>query len=183
MGKGMDSVQQKLLDNLVVISDFPKDGVRYLDFYRTFDHNQSVRQEVIDVFKRRYQASEIDAVVGIATGGLTLASALAYALKLPLIPIRKAGDTVYGAVSEKVGMVYADRELTLAEDAFKGGETVLLVDDTIATGGTFNGAIALLNKFNVNVHEISTVFETLSKNGRAAVSPVPVYSLISQDEF
>ncbi|QOS76723.1 hypothetical protein JNUCC31_17940 [Paenibacillus sp. JNUCC31] len=179
----LQTAQEILLDKIVIIPDFPKVGIRYLDFYRTFDQYAEVRSAVIECFKERYSETKIDAIVGIANGGLSLASAFAYALNVPLHPVRKAGDTVYGAIEASVGMVYAERKLSLATDIIKPNSNVVLVDDTIATGGTFNGAIELLNKLEVNIIEIATVFETVSKQGRNNVAPVPVFSILARDNF
>jgi len=172
-----------LIEKIVIIPDFPKPGIRYLDFYRTFDRNADVRKAVIECFVDRYEGKNIDAVVGIGNGGFSLASALAFSLNVPLHPIRKSGDTVYDALETSVGMVYAERKLTIASDIVKPSSKVVLVDDTIATGGTFKGAVHLLEELNVKIHEIATVFETISKNGRANVDPYPVFSILAKEIF
>lgn len=173
-----------LLDaHKVVIPDFPLPGVRYLDFYRTFDRNPAVRAAAIECLEARYAGMGVDAVAGIGGGGFGLGACLAQALGVPFHPIRKASDTVYDALTTSVGMVYADRELTLAADVIEKGEKVVLVDDTIASGGTSSGALDLLHRAGAEVIEVATLFETTSKGGRAAIAPIPLFTILSRDQF
>src|SRR5262249_19833180 len=112
-----------------------------------------------------------------------LGACLALTLGLPFHPIRKAGDTVHNAFSASVGMVYARRDLTLAADVVEPGSIVVLIDDTIATGGTITGALQLLGKAGATVKEVATLYETTSKGGRAAILPVPLFSILSRSSF
>lgn len=172
-----------LYSNIVMIQNFPKFGHRYLDFYLTFDINPHVRSAVIDCFKERYLGYNIDAIAAIGNGGFTLGSCLAFVLGLPLFPIRKASNTVFNSYNTNIDMVYANRELTLSKDIKANNLNIVLIDDTIATGGSFKGGIDLLTQAGAFVVEIATVFETTSKLGRSAVSPISVFSILAKDEF
>jgi len=172
-----------LEDKVVMIPDFPEPGIRYLEFYRTFDDQPDVRKAVLECFVARYKNADIDAVAAIGSGGFTLGACLANALDLRMIPIRKAGDTVHNAYVSEVGMVYATRTLSLSRDLALAGKKVLLVDDTIASGGTFAGAIDVLTQAGAEIVEIATVFETVSRGGRARVAPHMVYSILAREEF
>ncbi|WP_052679726.1 phosphoribosyltransferase family protein [Rhizobium nepotum] len=173
-----------LLDkHKILFDDFPHKGIRYLDFYRTFDKNPNVRNAVIECLQGRYEGSKIDAVAGIGAGGFGLGATLAYVLNVPFHPIRKASDTVYDASEASVGMVYAERKLTLANDVVERGSRVVLIDDTVATGGTSLGALSLLKNAGATVVEVATLFETISKNGRKALSPTPLFAILSRDVF
>jgi len=174
----------ELLDaKKVVIPDFPLPQTRYIDFYRTFDRHPAVRAAVIHCLKVRYAGFAVDAVAGIGNGAFGLGSCLALSLNLPFHPIRKAGDTVYSALTTSVGMVYANRELTLAIDIVVRGSNIVLVDDTIATGGTIKGALDLLRRAGARVVEVATLFETISMGGRMEIEPVPLFSILSRDSF
>lgn len=178
------SLSGELLDNnKVMIPDFPHRGVRYLDFYRTFDRVPKVRESAVKCLELRYRGYAIDAIAGIGSGGFGLGSCLAFLLNVPFHPIRKAGDTVYNALSTTIGMVYAKRELTLAADVVRAGEKIVLVDDTIATGGTIKGAITLLQEAGAEVIEVATLFETTSKGGRELIVPIPLFSVLSREYF
>ncbi|MGV1772290.1 hypothetical protein ACQZ44_22760 [Agrobacterium vitis] len=108
-----------------IFDDFPHQGIRYLDFYRIFDKNPNVRNAVIECLHKRYEGSKIDAVAGIGGGGFGLGATLAYVLNVPFHPIRKASDTVYDASEASVGMVYAERKLTLENDVVEPGSRVV----------------------------------------------------------
>jgi adenine phosphoribosyltransferase len=167
----------------VVIPDFPHEGIRYLDFYRTFDRNPEVRAVTVQCLVDRYRGYDIDSVAGVGAGGFSVASCLAFALGVPMHPIRKAGDTVHNAYKASVGMVYASRNLTLAEDIVTPQERVVLVDDTIATGGTALGGINLLEQAGAQVVEVATLYETTSRNGRAALGSAALYTILRRDSF
>ncbi|MFJ5828299.1 phosphoribosyltransferase family protein [Streptomyces sp. NPDC093089] len=170
-------------DHKVMIPDFPLQGVRYLDFYRTFDRNPAVRAAALDCLEARYADHDIDAIAGVGGGGFGLGACLAHALGIPFHPIRKASDTVYDALSTSVGMVYAERQLTLASDIVTENEKVVLVDDTVATGGTSLGALDLLRRAGADVVEVATLFETTSKDGRNALAPTPLFAILSRAHF
>jgi len=172
-----------LVNHLVIFEDFPKEGHRYLDFYLTFDINSNVRSKVIECLKIRYSGYDINAIAAIGNGGFSIGSCLAYVLNLPLIPIRKASDTVFNAYSTKVGMVYAQREITISKSIDLKGKRIVLIDDTIATGGTILGGIRLLEESGGDIVEVATVFETTKKGGRQFISPIPLFSIIAKDEF
>jgi adenine phosphoribosyltransferase len=177
-------IASELLDaKKVIIPGFPRPEVRYIDFYRTFDRHPDVRTAAVRCLRKRYAGFAVDAIAGIGNGGFGLGSCLALVLNLPFHPIRKAGDTVYDALSTSIGMIYAKRDLTLAADVVVKSSNVVLVDDTIATGGTIKGSIELLHRAGATVVEVATLFETISKGGRRAISPVPLFSILSRDCF
>lgn len=179
----LNKCEEILLKNVVIIPDFPEVGIRYLEFYRTFDDKPDVRSAVVASFVEKYKKERIDVVAAIGGGGFTLGGCVAHELGLRLVPIRKAGDTVYNAYTSEIGMVYATRRLSLSKDVDLKNKRVLLIDDTIASGGTFSGAIDVLEQAGAIIHEIATVFETTSKGGRNRVAPHKVFSLIAREAF
>ncbi|MBY2989334.1 phosphoribosyltransferase family protein [Rhizobium leguminosarum] len=175
---------ERLLDERkVTVPDFPAPGVRYLDFYRSYERYPAIREAVTECFRQRYGGGAVDAVAGIGGGGFGLGSCLALLLKVPFHPIRKASETTYNVFSVSTGTSYSKRELTLAMDIVEHGSRVVLVDDTIATGGTTKGAIDLLHRAGAIVVEVATVFELISCAGRKRIYPTPLFSVISRDEF
>jgi adenine phosphoribosyltransferase len=167
----------------IVIQDFPREGIRYLDFFRTFERHPDVRKACLDCLTYRYRDSGVQGVAGIGTGGFGLGACMAHILGVPFISIRKASETVYDAYSASISMVYADRVLTLAKDAVSPGSRVLLMDDTIATGGSTLGALNLLSQAGATVLEVATIFETISARGRLAIAPTRLFTILSRDSF
>ncbi|MFD4178049.1 MULTISPECIES: phosphoribosyltransferase family protein [Streptomyces] len=163
----------------VVIPDFPVPGIQYIDYYRSVDRYPDVRRAVLRCLELRYRPMELDAVAAIGGGGFGMGMSLANELGLPFHSIRKAGDTVHNALTASVGMNYAQRRLTLAADIVHPGSRVLLVDDTLASGGTALGAVNLLHKAGARVVEAAVLFEITVKRGRDALDPVPVFSILA----
>ncbi|MER5642195.1 phosphoribosyltransferase family protein [Kitasatospora sp. NPDC002227] len=170
-----------LAEHMFVIPDFPLPGIRYIDYYRSVDRYPKVRGAVLRCFEERYRALGVDAVAGIGGGGFGFGMCLAHALDVPFHSIRKAGDTVYDALTTSVGMNYAQRSFTLASDVVTAGARVLLVDDTIASGGSASGAVRLLREAGAEVVELAVLFEIPSKGGREAIAPVPLFSVLRDE--
>ncbi|MFF2132088.1 phosphoribosyltransferase family protein [Streptomyces olivochromogenes] len=172
---------QLLRKYMVTVPDFPIPGIEYIDFYRSTDRHPELRLAVMRCLEQRYRGMEIDAVAAIGGGGFGFGMSLANSLVLPFHSIRKAGETVHDALTTSVGMNYARRELTLATDVVSRGSRVVLVDDTLASGGSALGAIELLQAAGAEVVELAVLFEIGSKDGRQALRPVPVFSLLDSD--
>ena len=178
-----NAAEQVLMDNIVMVEDFPKVGIRYLDFYRTFDVNPTVRTAVIDCFVGRYGSLSLDGIAAIGTGGFTFGAVVSQALNLPMFPVRKFSDTVYNAYRCKVGMVYAEREVSFSKDIDVKGKNLALLDDTLATGGTFSGALDVLSQAGANIVEIGAVFETTSKRGRENLSHPSIFTVVQRENY
>ncbi|MFJ9975448.1 phosphoribosyltransferase family protein [Streptomyces cyaneofuscatus] len=163
----------------VVIPDFPVPGIQYIDYYRSVDRYPEVRRAVLRCLEIRYRAMDLDAVAAIGGGGFGMGMSLANELGLPFHSIRKAGDTVHNALTASVGMNYAQRRLTLAADIVHPGSRVLLVDDTLASGGTALGAVDLLHQAGARVVEAAVLFEITAKRGRDTLDPLPVFSILA----
>jgi adenine phosphoribosyltransferase len=164
------------------IADFPSPGINYVDCYRTFDRNPDVRKAVLDCLRTRYEGCGIDAVAGIATGGLSLGSGLAMQLGVPFHPLRRPGKTVHDATSVSFDMKYATREITLANGIVASGSTIVLCDDAVNTGCTVMAAIGLLKKGGGVVVEVATLFEIVSGHPRGALAPIPLFAIAKCDD-
>ena len=121
----------------------------------------------INELVNRYKNIQIDKVAGIESRGFVIGSPLALQLKLGFIPIRKNGKLP----SEKVGLDYeleygTDR-LEMHTDAITEGDKVLLVDDLIATGGTAEAAVRLINNMGGSIVECCFVINLPEIGGRA----------------
>src|SRR6201999_1960091 len=94
---------------------------------------------------------KIDKVAGIEARGFILGGAVAHQLCTGFIPIRKKGKLPHKTVSIAYSLEYGIDEMEMHEDALIAGEKVILVDDLIATGGTAEGAVKLLQKLGAEV--------------------------------
>jgi adenine phosphoribosyltransferase len=127
------------------IPDFPKKGIIFKDI-TTLLNDGELFAEVIDYFAKKYK--DVDFVCGIESRGFIFGGAIAYALKKGFVPLRKKGKLPYTTVSEKYALEYGFDEIEIHIDAFRDVKNpkVLLIDDLIATGGTAEAAVKLIQK-------------------------------------
>jgi adenine phosphoribosyltransferase len=159
------------------VPDFPKPGIQFKDITTLLQHPRAF-QYIVDTWKERYTGLGIDAVAGTDARGFIFSGALAYAMELPLILIRKQGKLPSNSFSESYDLEYGQATLEVHHDALKKGERVVIVDDLLATGGTVGAAIKLMDRLGAHIVEAAFVIELTPLNGREKLSPVPVHSLI-----
>ena len=114
--------------------------------------------------------NRLDAVVGIDARGFIFGSALAYALNVGFVPVRKAGKLPFKTVAQPYSLEYGEATVEVHQDAIKPGQRVLLVDDLVATGGTMLAAIKLLQQLGGNVAEAAAVVNLPALGGSALIA-------------
>jgi len=136
------------------VADWPAPGVHFRDITPLLQDAQLFR-EVIERLARRYRdpALRPDRVAGLDARGFIVGGALAYALGLGFVPIRKKGKLPYRTVAETYELEYGSATMELHTDAVVPGERVLLIDDLIATGGTMMAGKRLLERLGATVLE------------------------------
>ena len=95
------------------------------------------------------------------------------------MPIRKKGKLPYKTFDESYALEYGEAIVELHEDAVQAGESILLVDDLLATGGTAAAAAQLLGELGANLIGISVLIELTFLDGRAKLTPHPVHSILT----
>ena len=133
---------------------------------------------LINELAKPYLKSKIDIVVGIDARGFLLASGVAYKLGTGLALVRKKGKLPYKTVSKKYVLEYASNTLEMHKDAIKKGQKVLLIDDVLATGGTMEATVALVEKLGGRICGIVFLIELDFLKGRDKIKKYPVKSLI-----
>ena len=162
------------------VPDFPKPGVLFKDITPLLQNGPVFRQ-VIDGWKKRFEGRNIDAIVGVDARGFIFGTALAYALVLPFVPVRKKGKLPHDTISEDFDLEYGTDTLEIHVDAVSDGHRVVLVDDLLATGGTMAAVVRLVEKLGAEIVEIAFVVELTFLNGRTRLGDRPVSSLIQYD--
>src|SRR6202140_2037211 len=127
------------------VPDFPKPGVLFYDITTLLKDRQGLKS-VIDGLSAHSEGMKIDTVVGIEARGFIFAPAVAYALHAGFVPIRKPKKLP--AVTERVeyALEYGTDAVEMHRDAVQPGDSVLIVDDVLATGGTAAAAAKLVEK-------------------------------------
>jgi adenine phosphoribosyltransferase len=161
---------QELVRGLIrTVPDWPKPGVMFRDITPMMQDPRAFRA-LIDMFVYRHMRNRLDAVVGIDARGFIFGSALAYALNVGFVPVRKAGKLPFKTVAQPYSLEYGDATVEVQEDAIKPGQRVLLVDDLVATGGTMLAAIKLLQQLGGNVAEAAAVVNLPALGGSALIA-------------
>jgi len=125
------------------VPDFPKPGVQFRDITTLLKDARGFRA-VIDRMAGAYRGIRIDKVAAIESRGFLIGAALAYALDVGLVPIRKQGKLPAENFGQDYALEYGADRLEVHRDAVQRGERVLLVDDLIGTGGTAEAALKLI---------------------------------------
>jgi adenine phosphoribosyltransferase len=159
------------------IPDFPKPGIVFKDITPLLQNADAFRY-IIDQLVARYKNRPIDVIAGIESRGFLFASVLAYALKKPLVVIRKKGKLPHLTVTYTYQLEYGEDTIEMHEDAIPRGAKVLIVDDLLATGGTAEAAAKLVEKMGGEVGEVAFIIELGFLKGRERLKNYSVFHLI-----
>ena len=134
------------------IKNYPIDGVMFRDITTLFKDPEGLR-EAINLFAERYKDMQIDKIAAIESRGFLIGAPLAYLLNVGLVLIRKPGKLPAETIKQDYKLEYGSDQIEIHIDAIKEGERVLIVDDLIATGGTVEAAVKLVQKMKGEVLE------------------------------
>ena len=174
------TLQQTLADSIRTIPDYHKPGIMFRDITTLLGDARAFRRAV-DELVHPWAGGRIDKVAGMEARGFILGGAVAHQLSAGFVPIRKKGKLPHAKVSIAYSLEYGIDEMEMHEDAVAKGERVILVDDLIATGGTAEGAIKLLQKIGANVVAACFVIDLPDLGGAQKIRDlgVPVRTLVS----
>jgi adenine phosphoribosyltransferase len=127
------------------IPHYPKHGIMFRDITTVLKDPQGLSM-VVDGLSAHYADKKIDKIAGIEARGFMIGAALAYKLGVGFVPIRKVGKLPAQTISQSYALEYGTDTLQIHTDAISQDERVLLVDDLIATGGTAEAGVALIQK-------------------------------------
>jgi adenine phosphoribosyltransferase len=164
----------------VDVPDFPKPGIVFKDLTPLFADGERFR-EVIDVIVGHYTNSGVrsfDVVVGVEARGFVIAAAVAYAAGVGVVPVRKAGKLPRVAHSATYDLEYGQATLEVSEDAFVEGQRVIVVDDVLATGGTAEATLELVERSGGIVVGLTVLMELSFLNGRERLAGRDVHALL-----
>ena len=140
------------------IENYPIDGVMFRDITTLLQDPEGLR-ESIDQLVNRYKDLKIDKIVAIEARGFILGAPLAYLLNIGLVLIRKPGKLPSETINQEYKLEYGSDMVEIHTDAIKKGEKVLIVDDLIATGGTAEAAVRLIQKVQGEIVECCFIID------------------------
>ncbi|WP_456479109.1 adenine phosphoribosyltransferase [Nautilia sp.] len=164
-----DKVKQAIRD----IPDYPQKGIIFKDITTLLNEGE-LFSEVIDYFSEKYK--DVDFVCGIESRGFIFGAAIAAKIKKGFVPLRKKGKLPYTTVAEKYALEYGFDEIEIHIDAFKNVQNpkILLIDDLIATGGTAEAAVKLIEKIGGKIEAAAFLIELTFLDGAEKIKALGV---------
>lgn len=158
-------IQKKIAASIRDINDFPVKGVIFKDITPIMK-DISLFNEIIEFFYNRFKDMKIDKIAAIESRGFIFAMPLAVKMNIPFIPIRKKGKLPAKTIEANYDLEYGQATIEIHEDAIEKGENILVIDDLLATGGTVNASVELIEKLGAKAVAAAFVVELTFLNGR-----------------
>jgi adenine phosphoribosyltransferase len=168
---------EELREKIREIPDFPKPGILFYDI-TTLLKDPVAYKESIDLMLEPYAGERIDLVVGMESRGFIFSAPMAYLLDAGLIPVRKLGKLPAETITVEYALEYGSNTLEIHRDAIAPGQKVLIVDDLLATGGTVNGTVELVERLKGEVVGLAFLVELEFLKGRDRLDGRLVTSVI-----
>ncbi|HEV8002826.1 MAG TPA: adenine phosphoribosyltransferase [Planctomycetaceae bacterium] len=159
------------------IPDFPKPGILFRDITPLLAAPEAFRY-AIDALAEHYRDANIHSVLAAEARGFIFAAPVALALKARFIPIRKPGKLPFDTLSFRYELEYGTDALEMHSDAISRGERVLMIDDLLATGGTMEACLHIVNQVGGTVVGAAFVIELDFLKGRERLAACDVFSLL-----
>jgi adenine phosphoribosyltransferase len=140
------------------VKNYPINGVMFRDITTLFKDPEGLC-DAINIFAERYKDMQIDKIVAIESRGFLIGAPLSYLLKIGLVLIRKPGKLPAETIKQDYKLEYGTDQIEIHIDAINEGERVLIVDDLIATGGTVEAAVKLVQKMKGEVLECCFIID------------------------
>lgn len=162
------------------IKDFPMEGILFRDITPLMGDGEAFHeatQRIVEFAK----TVEAELVVGPESRGFIFGCPVAYERKIGFVPVRKPGKLPRETASYTYDLEYGKNELHIHRDAIQAGQKVLIVDDLLATGGTVEATIKLIEELGGIVVGCAFLIELKSLNGRKVLKNYPVFTLIDYE--
>ena len=169
---------KKLEDYVVSIPDFPEEGIIFRDVTSILQDADGLHL-AIDLMQKELDGVDFDLVVGPESRGFIFGVPIAYNLHKPFIPVRKKGKLPCETVSIEYALEYGSAVIEIHKDAIKPGQKVVIIDDLMATGGTTEAIIKLVEQLGGEVVKTVFLMELAGLNGRSKLEGYDVASVIN----
>lgn len=171
---------KKLEDYVVSIPDYPEPGIIFRDVTSILQDAEGLKL-AIDSLQAELDGLDFDVIAGTESRGFIFGMPIAYNLHKPFVLVRKKGKLPRETVSASYDLEYGSAEIEMHKDSIKPGQKVVIVDDLIATGGTIEAAIKLVEQLGGEVVKVVFLMELAGLKGRERLKGYDVASVICYD--
>ena len=169
---------KRLEDYVRSIPDFPEPGIIFRDVTSVLQDKDGLKM-AIDQMQDLLKGLEFDIIAGPESRGFIFGATLAYEMGKGFVPVRKKGKLPYKTIRVEYDLEYGTDTLEMHEDAVKPGQRVLVVDDLLATGGTTEANVKLIEKLGGEVAGIIYFIELGFLEGRKKLEGYKVKSIVT----
>lgn len=160
------------------VANFPKEGIDFIDITTVLQDHEALQQSITEMKKLTQELGDFDLIIGPESRGFIFGAPLAYALNKGFVPIRKRGKLPYKTKSIEYNLEYGTDVLEIHEDAIRPGQRVVIVDDLLATGGTMESNIKLVEKLGGEVAGLVFFIELSFLHGRDKLQGYKINSIL-----
>ena len=171
---------KKIEEYVRSIPDFPEPGIIFRDITSVLQDADGL-QLAIDSMIKLLDGVDFDVVAGTESRGFIFGVPIAYEMHKPFVPVRKKGKLPCETISQSYDLEYGQATIEMHKDSIKPGQKVVLVDDLIATGGTIEAAIKLVEQLGGEVVKVIFLMELARLKGRERLKGYDVASVITYE--
>lgn len=168
---------KKIEEYVRSIPDFPEPGIIFRDVTSILQDPDGLKLS-IDLIQEKLQGLDFDVIAGTESRGFIFGVPVAYNMHKAFVPVRKKGKLPCETVSREYALEYGTASIEIHKDAIQPGQKVVVIDDLIATGGTIEAAVKLIEELGGEVVKIVFLMELAGLKGRERLKDYDVESVI-----
>ncbi|VFS51166.1 Adenine phosphoribosyltransferase [Moellerella wisconsensis] len=170
---------QLIKDSIATIVDYPKEGILFRDITTLLD-NPTAYQATIRLLAERYRDKGVTKIVGTEARGFLFGAPVALTLGVGFVPVRKKGKLPREVLSMTYDLEYGTDTLEIHKDSIKPGDNVLVIDDLLATGGTIEATVKMIEQLGGNIVEAAFIISLPDLGGQERLEKegIHTFSLI-----
>ena len=171
---------KKIEEYVRSIPDFPEPGIIFRDVTSILQDPDGLKLS-IDLIQEKLEGLDFDVIAGTESRGFIFGVPVAYNMHKAFVPVRKKGKLPCETVSREYALEYGTAAIEIHKDAIKPGQKVVVVDDLIATGGTTEAIVGLIEQLGGKVVKLCFVMELAGLKGRERLAGYDVESAITYE--
>ena len=168
---------KKIEEYVRSIPDFPEPGIIFRDVTSILQDPDGLKLS-IDLIQEKLEGLDFDVIAGTESRGFIFGVPVAYNMHKAFVPVRKKGKLPCETVSREYALEYGTAAIEIHKDAIKPGQKVVVIDDLIATGGTIEAAVKLIEELGGEVVKVVFLMELAGLKGRERLKNYDVESVI-----